>query len=146
MKTSKIGIDLIKSFEGLVLKTYICDGNVKTIGYGTTIIKNKPVKSGMTITKEQAEEYLKDDLIQFERIVNRSVKSKINQNQFDSLVSIVYNIGGYAFKNSTLLKLVNYDPNDKNIHNEFMRWTRANGVILNGLIRRRKAESELYFS
>jgi lysozyme len=74
------------------------------------------------------------------------VKKPLTQNQFNALVSFAYNVGTGAFSTSTLLKKVNANPNDLTIRNEFARWTRANGKIVNGLVNRRKKESDVYFS
>lgn len=141
MKTNSIGIDLIKSFEGLKLNAYLCPAKVWTIGYGHT----KGVKEGDIITEPKAIEFLKDDLHSFEVGVATLVKSQLTENQFSALVSFAYNCGIGNFKNSTLLRKVNANPNDISIEKEFLRWTRARGVVLGGLVRRRKAESKLYF-
>lgn len=147
-KTGEKGIDLIKFFEGFYSNSYLCPAGVWTIGYGTTIYPNgKRVKKGdKAITRDQAVEYLKHDLLGAERDVDGLTVDSINQNQFDSLVSFVYNCGKGNFASSTLLKKVNKNPNDKAIAKEFDKWIYGNGKKLNGLIKRRKKESELYFS
>ena len=141
MHTSPKGISLIKEFEGLRLKAYKCPGGVWTIGYGHTA----GVKPGMVITEEQAEQFLKEDLLIFEKAVNNQNLS-INQNQFDALVSLIYNIGIGNFKKSTLLLKVRIDPGDNSIMDEFLRWVYSKGRVLPGLQRRRLAEVKLYFS
>ena len=141
MKTSPKGIALIKEFEGLRLKAYLCPGGVWTIGYGHTA----GVKPGMVITKAQAEEYLKADLIAFERYLN-GLGSALNQNQFDALVSFIYNVGTGNFYSSTLLRKVRANPQDNSIMDEFLRWVYSKGRVLPGLQRRRLAEMKLYFS
>ena len=141
MKTSPKGIALIKEFEGLRLKAYHCPGGVWTIGYGHTA----GVKPGMVITKAQAEEYLKADLIAFERYLN-GLGLALNQNQFDALVSFIYNVGTGNFSNSTLLRKVRANPQDNSIMDEFLRWVYSKGRVLPGLQRRRLAEMKLYFS
>ena len=141
MKTSPKGIALIKEFEGLRLKAYKCPGGVWTIGYGHTA----GVKSGMVITEAQAEEYLKADLIVFERYLN-GLGLALNQNQFDALVSFIYNVGTGNFSNSTLLRKVRANPQDNSIMDEFLRWVYSKGRVLPGLQRRRLAEMKLYFS
>ena len=141
MKTSPKGIALIKEFEGLRLKAYKCPGGVWTIGYGHTA----GVKSGMVITEAQAEEYLKADLIAFERYLN-GLGLALNQNQFDALVSFIYNVGTGNFSNSTLLRKVRANPQDNSIMDEFLRWVYSKGRVLPGLQRRRLAEMKLYFS
>ena len=141
MKTSPKGIALIKEFEGLRLKAYKCPGGVWTIGYGHTA----GVKPGMTITEEQAEQLLKEDLIVFERAVNNQNLS-INQNQFDALVSLIYNIGIGNFQKSTLLRKARINANDNSIMDEFLRWVYSKGRVLPGLQRRILREMKLYFS
>ena len=141
MKTSPKGIALIKEFEGLRLKAYQCPGGVWTIGYGHTA----GVKPGMLISKAQAEEYLKADLIAFERSLN-GLGLALNQNQFDALVSFIYNVGTGNFSNSTLLRKVRANPQENSIMDEFLRWVYSKGRVLPGLQRRRLAEMKLYFS
>ena len=99
----------------------------------------------MVITESQAEQFLKEDLIVFEKAVNTQNLS-INQNQFDALVSFVYNIGIGNFQKSTLLHKARIDPNDNSIMDEFMRWVYSKGRVLPGLQRRRLREMKLYFS
>ena len=141
MKTSPKGIALIKEFEGLRLKAYKCPGGVWTIGYGHTA----GVKPGIVITKAQAEEYLKADLIAFERYLN-GLGLALNQNQFDALVSFIYNVGTGNFSSSTLLRKIRVNPQDNSIMDEFLRWVYSKGRVLPGLQRRRLAEMKLYFS
>ena len=143
MGTSQRGIDLIKEFEGLKLNAYLCSANVPTIGYGNTYYPNGvKVKLGDKISQEQAEELLKDILKKFEAIVNRKLKVKVSQNQFDALVSHTYNTGG----SDTLFRLINNGANEQDIRSWIeTRYITANGVKLNGLVRRRKAESDLFF-
>ena len=141
MKTSPKGIALIKEFEGLRLKAYKCPGGVWTIGYGHTV----GVKPGMVISEAQAEEYLKADLIAFERYLN-GLRLALNQNQFDALISFIYNVGTGNFSNSTLLRKVRANPQDNSIMDEFLRWVYSKDRVLPGLQRRRLAEMKLYFS
>ena len=141
MNTSPKGISLIKEFEGLRLKAYKCPGGVWTIGYGHTA----GVKPGIVITKAQAEEYLKADLIAFERYLN-GLGLALNQNQFDALISFIYNVGIGNFSSSTLLRKVRVNPQENSIMDEFLRWVYSKGRVLPGLQRRRLAEMKLYFS
>ena len=141
MKTSPKGIALIKEFEGLRLKAYLCPGGVWTIGYGHTA----GVKPGMVITEAQAGEYLKADLIAFERYLN-GLGLALNQNHFDALVSFIYNVGTGNFSSSTLLRKVRANPQDNSIMDEFLRWVYSKGRVLPGLQRRRLDEMKLYFS
>ena len=139
MKTSLNGLKIIKDFEGLRLKAYKCSAGVWTIGYGHT----SGVKEGDVITKEQAEKYLKKDVISFENTVNGVVKVKLNQNQFDALVSLVFNIGSGAFKKSTLLKKLNAGDYD-GASEQFLVWVKAGGQTLKGLVNRREQERALF--
>lgn len=148
MNISKKGIEFIIAFEGIRTTPYLCSANVATIGVGTTIYPNgvKVTMKDKQITLEQAKEYLLHDLKKFEEGVNKLIKVKLNQNQFDALVSFAYNCGLANLKSSTLLKLVNAMPTSEAIFNQFLRWNKAGGKEINGLTRRRKAEAELYFT
>ena len=139
--------ELVREFEGCKLKAYKCPAGIWTIGYGNTQYENgKAVKEGEVITLDRAEQLLEVILIKFVQQVGELVKSKVNQNQKDALTDFAYNCGVGNLRSSTLLKKVNADPNDKTIREEFMRWTKANKIELAGLVRRRKAEADLYFS
>jgi len=148
MKLNSEAYKLITKHEGLVLKPYLCPAKVPTIGYGNTYYEDgkKVTLLDQPITKERAFEMFKEIADRFAKAVSQSVTSDINQNQFNALVSFAYNVGVANFKKSTLLKLVNANPNDPNIKNEFMKWKKANGVVLNGLIKRRNDESNYYFA
>jgi lysozyme len=140
------GTTIIRKFEGLKLQAYLCPANVWTIGYGSTFFENgSKVQQGDKITLERADRLLFDMVNRFETGVKGVVKSNININQLGALTSFAFNVGIGALQKSTLLKKVNANPNDPTIRNEFMRWTRAGGKVLNGLVRRREAESALYF-
>lgn len=152
MKTSKKGLDLIIKYEtgGNVQKyltAYQDSVGVWTIGIGSTYYEDgTKVKRGDKISLERAYELFQNILPKYEKEVNRLVTSNINQNQFDALVSFTYNLGGTNLGNSTLLKKVNKNPNDPTIASEFVKWNKAGGKVLAGLTKRRKEESELYFS
>ena len=138
---------IIKEFEGCKLTAYQCPAKIWTIGYGNTKYENgQSVKKGDTITQDRAEQLLSEILKGFIKDVENMVKSKINQNQKDALTDFAYNCGVGNLKTSTLLKKVNENPNDQTIRQEFEKWTRANGKVLNGLVKRRNAEANLYFS
>lgn len=139
MQTSQKGLDLIKSFEGLRLSAYKCPADVWTIGYGTTA----GVKEGQIITKERAEELLRDDVKRFEDQVLRLVKVPLTQGQLDALVSFTYNLGAANLGNSTLLRLLNAGDY-KGAAAQFGRWTKAGGKELPGLVKRRAAERSLF--
>ncbi|MFG8171273.1 lysozyme [Pseudomonas aeruginosa] len=139
MRTSQRGIDLIKSSEGLRLSAYQDSVGVWTIGYGTTA----GVKPGQPITKERAEELLRDDVKRFEDQVLRLVKVPLTQGQFDALVSFTYNLGPGALEKSTLLKLLNRGDY-QGAADQFPRWVNAGGKRLEGLVKRRAAERALF--
>jgi lysozyme len=142
-KTSKSGKDLIKSHEGFKLNAYLCPAGVPTIGFGTTRIKGNPVQMGMMITTDEANILLEEDLKLFEDAVNHLVKVFLNQNQFDALVSFVYNVGVGNFRSSTLLRLLN-EGKYIQAAEQFLRWNKAKGKVLPGLIRRRTEEMMLF--
>jgi len=139
MHTSQRGLDLIKSFEGLRLTAYDDGVGVQTIGYGHT----RGVKPGMTITEEQAVQFLREDLYSAERDIDRLVTVHLCQHQFDALASLVFNIGGTAFRDSTLLRKLNAGDY-AGAAAQFDRWVHGGGKILPGLVRRRAAERALF--
>jgi GH24 family phage-related lysozyme (muramidase) len=144
MQLSQNGIDLIKSFEGCVLHAYkpVSTERYWTIGFGHY---GSDVREEQVISQQEAETLLKFDLRVFEYAVNNQVKTSITQNQFDALVSFCYNVGKEALRTSTLLKLVN-DREFISASNEFDKWVHAGGKVLNGLVKRRKAEKELFLT
>ncbi|MWP61063.1 lysozyme [Gilliamella sp. Pas-s25] len=143
MKISINGKSKLKSFEGLRLIAYQCSAGVWTIGWGHTT----GVKEGDKITIGQAEIFLTGDLVQFENAVNKLVKVPINQNQFDALILLIFNIGITAFTGSTLLRKLNAGDYS-GASNQFLVWNkiRVNGVKKPslGLTQRRQAEKELF--
>ena len=146
MKPSQRCVDLVKKFEGLRLKSYQDVADIWTIGYGSTRwLDETPVKKGQEISIEMAEKLLMNDLQKFAN----QIKLTISQNQFDAVVSFCYNLGVGNFNNSTLKKKIIANPNDVTIKDEFLKWgkARVNGVLkeLPGLIKRRTAESNLYY-
>lgn len=151
MKITKIGqkgLELIKSFEGLKLKPYLCPAGIATLGFGNTYYPDgKKVKlSDPAITKQEAEELLKHLVVSYEKAVDSFCRDDISQNQFDALVSFAYNVGVGNLQKSTLIKKVNANPQDSTIRAEFMKWNKAASRVLTGLTRRRTAEANLYFS
>lgn len=141
MKTSQKGINLIAKYEGCRLEAYKDPVGVWTIGYGHTA----NVRSGQVITKAQAEDLLRDDLSKFEAYVSKYVKIALSQSQFDALVSFTYNVGAGNLKSSTLLKKLN-SGDYAGAANEFPRWNKAGGKVLNGLVKRRAEEQQLFLS
>lgn len=143
MHTSNEGIELIKHFEGFVSKPYYCSGNVLTIGYGHTKTAKHYRDNNLTIKEEEAVELLKNDLKEAEEAVERLVQVPLIQNEFDALVSFVFNLGQGAFEKSTLLRHIN-NKDFSRAAKEFDRWVFAGGFKMNGLVRRRKAEKDLF--
>ena len=139
LKTSQEGISLIKSFEGCELTAYRCSANVPTIGFGHTA----GVSDGDTCTQEEAENMLAEDLEEFEDYVKNYVESELQQNEFDALVARTYNLGPANQKESTMHKELN-SGNFEEVPRQMKRWNRAGGEVLDGLIRRREAESRLF--
>lgn len=143
MIASKRAYILIKQFESLQLKAYQCPAGLWTIGYGHTAT----AKPGMVIDKTTAEELLRRDVREVERVLNESVKVPLSQSQFDALVSFVFNVGAGKFLQSTLLKKLNAGD-FKGAADEFLRWTKAKQnaeyVELPGLLKRRQAERQLF--
>ena len=139
MRTSDEGIALIRHFEGCRLEAYLCPASVWTIGYGHTL----DVREGDVIDQEAAEALLIEDLEEFEGYVNALVETELKQHQFDALVSWTFNLGAGNLKSSTLLNRINYGPLS-DVPFQIRRWTRAGGEILEGLVRRRKAEALLW--
>lgn len=139
MKTSDNGIEFIKNWEGVKLSAYQDSIGIWTIGVGHI----KGVHAGMTITMDQATAFLREDLESAESDVSKLVKASLDQDQFDALVSLVFNIGGGNFAKSTLLKKVNaHDYIGASA--EFAKWNKAGGRIIKGLTNRREAERKLF--
>lgn len=146
MQTSDKGIALIKQFEGCKLTAYQDSVGVWTIGYGwTQPVDGKPIRAGMTINQETAERLLKTGLVSYESDVSRLVKVGLTQGQFDALVSFTYNLGARSLSTSTLLRKLN-SGDYAGAADEFLRWNKAGGKVLNGLTRRREAERALFLS
>ncbi|HDN2546986.1 TPA: lysozyme [Enterobacter asburiae] len=146
MQTSDKGLALIKQFEGCKLTAYQDSVGVWTIGYGwTQPVDGKPIRAGMTIKQETAERLLKTGLVSYESDVSRLVKVDLTQGQFDALVSFTYNLGARSLSTSTLLRKLNASDY-AGAADEFLRWNKAGGKVLNGLARRREAERALFLS
>jgi lysozyme len=144
--TSAAGLALIKKYEGLKIKAYLCPAKVATIGYGSTRYPNgKRVEINDKLTNEaEATQLLLSTLNAFETVVNKNLPN-VNQCQFDALVSLCYNIGGASLAKSTLVRKAKVNANDPSILDEFMRWNKAGGKPLAGLTTRRAEEAKLYF-
>lgn len=139
MKIGINGLNLIKEFEGLKLQAYKCPADIWTIGYGHTA----GIGPDDVITEAQANSLLCQDVAASERAVNQYVHVPLTQNQFDALVSFVFNLGVGSFRTSTLLKKLNAGDYDGTAQ-EFGRWIHAGGKALPGLVRRREAERVLF--
>ena len=139
MTTSRKGLQLIKDFEGLRLGSYKCPAGVWTIGYGHT----KGVKQGQVIDQMRADDYLVEDIAPIERQLN-SIGINFRQEQFDALVSWIFNLGQGSFKNSTILKCIMDNADDTEIADQIIRWVYASGKILTGLKKRRIAEANMF--
>ena len=139
MRVSDEGIGMIKAFESCRTTAYYDSVGVLTIGYGCTT----DVAPGMKITQVQAEERLKLDLKDAEAAVNLLVVVPLSQNEYDALVSFTFNLGQGALRRSTLLKLLNQSDYE-GASREFSVWCKADGKLLPGLLRRRRAEADLF--
>ncbi|WP_187261319.1 lysozyme [Pontibacter beigongshangensis] len=147
LKTNPPGLALIHEFESCRLEAYLCPAGIWTIGWGCTFYEDGTrVKKGDRISKKQAEDLFKTILPRFEEQVRKAVTAPLTLNQFSALVSFTFNCGEANLKKSTLLKKVNANPADRSIAAEFAKWKNGGGRELPGLVRRRKAESDLYFS
>jgi lysozyme len=142
MRVSLAGLEIIKRFEGFSAEPYYCPGGKLTIGYGH-VLNDEESSTIERITKEHAEALLRQDAKIAEDAINQFSTFNLTQNQFDALVSFVYNVGVYAFEKSTLLRMLNkgeYALAAK----QFDRWVYADGKKLGGLVLRRAAERELF--
>jgi len=139
MKISEDGLELIKKFEGCETTAYQDSVGVWTIGFGHT----KGVEEGQTCSIEDAESMLADEMDEYEGYINNMVKVELQQHEFDALVAWVYNLGPTNLGESTMLKVLNGGQFDR-VPDEMNRWTRAGGEILEGLVRRRQAESLMF--
>lgn len=147
MQLSRKGLEAIKFFEGLKLEAYEDSAGIPTIGYGTIRIAGKPVKMGMKITAEQAEQYLLADVEKFVAAVNKAINVPTSQNEFDALVSETYNIGITAMQDSTFIK--RHNAGNKGGCAEAMQWwnkvtVKGKKVTSNGLKNRRRMEADIY--
>lgn len=139
MRLNDVGLALLKTHEGLRLKAYLCPAGVLTIGHGHT----GNVTPLQQITMQEAQQLLVKDVTRFEDGVSRYVSVSLNENQFSALVCFAFNIGLGAFAGSTLLNLLNRGWTTQ-VPAQLMRWTKARGVELPGLVARRRAEAELW--
>ena len=141
MKTSDKGLKLIREWEGCVLKVYADVAGYSTIGIGHLIRDGE--NFGLGITEDEAMALLAEDVVHAENCVNNYVKVGLTQGQFDVLVDFVFNVGGGAFRRSTLLRLLNDGDHDAVPH-QLLRWKMAGGKVVQGLINRRKAGGKVW--
>ena len=139
MITNAEGLRLLKTFENCKLQAYQDIKGIWTIGYGST----SGVTPGMSITQEQADDRLRNDLKSAEFAVQMAVHTPLNENQFSACVCLTYNIGGHAFHTSTLCRLLN-EGKYESAADAFLDWCHANGQVVPGLLRRRQAERKLF--
>tara|TARA_B100001094_G_scaffold328721_1_gene389773 strand:+ start:1320 stop:1757 length:438 start_codon:yes stop_codon:yes gene_type:complete len=139
MKISQNGLELIKHFEGCELEAYKCAAGVWTIGYGHI----KTAVEGMTISQSYADELLDGEIVEYEDYVNAAVTAPLSQDQFDALVSWTFNLGNGNLNASTMLKVLNRGEYEE-VPAQMKRWNKAGGKVLEGLIRRREAEANLF--
>ncbi len=139
--TSDFGINFIKSFESFSSRVYLCPGGFRTIGYGHVLAKGEYYS---IISHQNALELLKLDLTSIEKSVIRNINIPLSQNQFDSLVSFTFNVGGGSLQRSRLRQKINYGSSIDEISKEFLYWVYSNGRKLQGLVRRRIFEARVY--
>lgn len=140
------GYALIRELEGFKAEAYLDTGGVWTIGFGTIKYPDgMRVRKGDKCTRGQAEVWLKNDSAWVDACLDRAIKTKINQNQFDALASFVYNIGESAFRKSTMLTLINQNSFTA-AAGQFDRWVFDNGKRVQGLVNRRVKEKALFLS
>lgn len=137
---------ILKKFEGFISCPYKDQVGIPTIGIGTTFYPGgrKVSMTDPCITLQKAFEYVRNYIGPVEELITNELPTA-NQNQFDSLVSFAYNVGTAGFKGSTLLKKAKLNANDPTIKDEFMKWKKAGGKVIQGLVKRREQEANLYF-
>jgi lysozyme len=135
-------VELIEHFEGCLLHAYRDPVGIWTIGFGHT----KNVKPGTVISKQKALELLETDMQECADAILKSVKVPVTTNEICALVSFAFNVGIGALKGSTLLRKLNAGRPHQEVADEFLKWIHAGGRVLPGLVRRRKAERELFLA
>jgi lysozyme len=154
MQMSPHGLSLLQQWEGFKLTVYKDSAGLPTIGVGHLITKSEQSSGTITIngvavpyanglTEQQVTDLLGQDVQPAEKAVNDGVKVALDQNQFDALVSFTFNVGTGAFTSSTLLKLLNEGQYDQ-VPTQLLRWTKAGGKEVQGLVNRRNNEIKLW--
>lgn len=141
MQISKKGLSLLKEWEGCLLHIYKDSAGYPTIGVGHLISKGEDFSKGLT--EQQASDLLAKDILPKANTVNTLVKVPLTQDQFDALVSFTFNVGSSAFKASTLLKKLN-NKDYLSVPTELLKWTKAGGILNEGLVNRRNKEIKLW--
>lgn len=147
MQINEAGLEIVKHYEGLRLKSYRDPVGIWTIGYGTTTAAGVgiDVRPNMTITEQEADTYLRRALDKFAGEILPAMKREPTQNQFSAMLSLAYNIGPTAFKKSTCLR--RFNAGDIEGAADALTWfNKAGGKVLRGLVRRRAAEHELFLA
>jgi lysozyme len=142
MNISDEGLALIKQFEGFSATPYLCPAGYFTIGYGHVITPAER-SSLLRVTEVEAGLLLKKDVRIAASALRRMVSVPLAQNQFDTLVSFVFNLGSGAFQRSTLRRVINCEEHEA-VPEQLLRWVWAGGRKLPGLLRRRIAEGYMY--
>lgn len=154
MRVGQRGKNLFKEWEGLVTHEYLDSGGAPTIGIGHLLTRSERTSGKISIggqaldyrngfTEQQCWDLLDEDLAGSEAVVNDAVKVSLSQNQFDALVSFVFNVGDGAFRSSTLLRLLNQGQYDQ-VPAQLQRWNMDNGHVVQGLVNRRNKEIALW--
>jgi lysozyme len=154
MQMSQHGLGLLQQWEGFELNVYNDSAGLPTIGVGHLLTKSElssgkiaingvPVRYANGITQQQALDLLQQDLAPTTQAVTNGAKVQLSQNQFDALTSFAFNVGISAFTNSTLLKLLNQGQYAQ-VPAQLLRWTRAGGRVVQGLVNRRQNEIKLW--
>lgn len=150
MEIGPKGIEIIKHFESCCLKSYpdpVTKAEPYTIGWGSTYYADgSKVQLGQIISQDEADILFKKTLKTYVDSVNSNIKCATTQNQFDSMVSLCYNIGPANFGRSSVIKAHNQKPGDKLVGTAFLLWNKSKGIVIKGLTTRRNAESDLYLS
>jgi lysozyme len=149
MRLSHAGVELIARFEGFVPRPYNDAAGHATIGFGH-LIHHGPVtasdrRNWGTMSRARGLALLADDAREAAGAVEQAVQVALSQEQFDALVSFTFNVGGGAFRSSTLLRKLNAGERH-GAADELLRWSRAGGRVLEGLLTRRRAERALFLS
>lgn len=145
MEISQRGLDFIAEFEGFSATAYLDENDGWTIGYGHLIQPNEAHLRTAPLTKEQALDLLRQDAGRAQASVRGMVQKQLNQNEFDALTSLVFNIGSGQFSSSTVLRVINEGADKATVSEAWKRWKWDDGQVLPGLVRRRQAEVDMYY-